>query len=71
MEVQEYVYSLSFLWSVWKEKNNTTSKNTLAGTILNNFRKPHTKCLDDKKTDVNEDNKLKQTNDVYKNKTTN
>ena len=24
-----------------------------------------------KKTDVNEDNKLKQTNDVYKNKTTN
>ena len=48
-----------------KEQHNL-KKQTLAGGILFNFQKLHTKCLGDTKMGLNEYNKLKQTYDVYK-----
>ena len=48
-----------------KEQHNL-KKHTLAGGILINFQKLHTKCLGDNKMGLNEYNKLKQTYDVYK-----
>ena len=47
-----------------KEQHNL-KKTTLAGGTLNKFQKLHTKCLEDDKIDLNEYNKLKQSNDVY------
>ena len=52
-----------------KEQHNLKKK-TFAGGTLDNFQKLHTKCLEDKKIDLNEPNKLKQTYDVYKNNKT-
>ena len=49
-----------------KEQHNI-KKYTLAGRTLHDFCKLHSKCLEDKKNDLNEYNKLKQTYDVYKN----
>ena len=60
-----------FIGEYLKRKEQHNLKNyTLAGGILNNFLKLHTKCLEDNKIDLNESNKLKRTYDVYKNKKT-
>ena len=53
-----------------KEQHNI-KKYTLAGRTLHDFCKLHSKCLEDNKIDLNEYNKLKQTDDVYKNNKTN
>ena len=52
-----------------KEQHNI-EKYTLAGGTLHDFCKLHSKCLEDNKIDLNENNKLKQTYDVYKNNKT-
>ena len=52
-----------------KEQHNI-KKYTLAGRTLNDFCKLHSKFLEDKKIDLNEYNKLKQTYEVYKNNKT-
>ena len=52
-----------------KEQHNI-KKYTLAGRILHDFCKLHSKCLEDNKIELNEYNKLKQTYDVYKNNKT-
>ena len=48
-----------------KKKQHKMKKFTLAGGTLNNFRKLHIKCLEDKKIDLNEYNKLKQRCEVF------
>ena len=54
-----------------KRKEQHNFKNyTLAGRTLHDFCKLHSKCLEDKKIDLNECNKLKQLYDVYKNNKT-
>ena len=53
-----------------RKKQHNIRKYTLAGGTLNNFQKLHTNCLEDKEIDLYEDNKLKQTYDVYKNNKT-
>ena len=52
-----------------KEQHNI-KKYTLAVRTLHDFCKLPSKCLEDNKIDLSENNKLKQTNDVYKNKKT-
>ena len=52
-----------------KEQHNI-KKYTLAGRTLHDYKKLHSKCLEDNKIDLNEYNKLKQTYDVYKNNKT-
>ena len=52
-----------------KEQHNL-KEYTLAVRTLHDFCKPHSKCLEDSKIDLNEYNKLKQTYDVYKNNKT-
>ena len=48
-----------------KEQQNF-KKYTLAGRTLHDYQKLHSKCLEDKKIDLNEYNKSKQTYDTYK-----
>ena len=48
-----------------KEQHNI-KKYTLAGRTLHDFCKLHSKCLEDNKIDLSENNKLKQTYDLYK-----
>ena len=50
-----------------REEQHKIKDYTLADGTLNNFQKQHTKYLEDKIIDLNENNKLNQTNDVYKN----
>ena len=52
-----------------KEQHNI-KKYTLAGRTLHDYQKLHSKCLEDNKIDLSENNKLKQTYDVYKNNKT-
>ena len=49
-----------------RKEQHKIKQYTLAGRTLNDFCKLHSKCLEDKKVDLNEYNKLKQTYDLYK-----